>query len=150
VGSAEAADPVVTVLESKAALELGDKELAQALLMSLDDSISSSDSEDEDMAAAVAASLVGMNTAEADLAQAIKTSLADEKAKGKQPASLEQQMTQAFLFSCWLHAADDAADSGRQRQWRLQRQWCHAGTAEHQLACHCSAVCVTAQCCVSG
>jgi hypothetical protein len=28
VGSAEAADPVVMVLESKAALELGDKELA--------------------------------------------------------------------------------------------------------------------------
>jgi nucleoid-associated protein YgaU len=111
------------VLESLEALELGDKELAQALLMSLDDSISSSsDSEDADMAAAVAASLEDQDTADADLAQAIKASLADEKAKGKQPANLEQQMAQLT----------------------------HAGTAGQQLAGHCRAVCVPAQCCVSG
>jgi nucleoid-associated protein YgaU len=86
------------VLESLEALELGDKELAQALLMSLDDSISSSsDSEDADMAAAVAASLEDQDTADADLAQAIKASLADEKAKGKQPATLEKQMAQLTL-----------------------------------------------------
>jgi hypothetical protein len=120
------------VLESLEALELGDKELAQALLMSLDDSISSSsDSEDADMAAAVAASLEDQDTADADLAQAIKASLADEKAKGKQPATLEKQMAQLTLT-----ASCNGASS------RSGAMLAQAG--------RCRAVCVPARCCVSG